>query len=107
MSDVAINGNFIRLGDPTLSFHNFGTPAGAHVLESCSKGCVIACFYFTQSSYLGTMHFLGALIWSTYRYYIVVLVMSEDLVPRRACSSHTKVVLRCVSEYFNLHISVS
>ena len=51
MSDVAINGNFIRLGDPTLSFHNFGTPAGAHVLESCSKGCVIACFYFTQSSY--------------------------------------------------------
>ena len=100
MSDVAINGNFIRLGDPTLSFHNFGTPAGAHVLESCSKGCVIACFYFTQSSY-------HALFRRTNLEYLVVLVMARDLVPGRACSSHVKVMLRCVSEYLNLCSSVS
>ena len=44
VSVVAINGNIIRVGGPTLSSYDvprFG--AGAHVVEPC-KGCVFACF---------------------------------------------------------------
>ena len=44
MSVVAINGNIIRVGDPTVSSYDvtrFG--ARARVFESC-KGCVAACF---------------------------------------------------------------